>query len=79
MTVACFAQGLDLEALRRERHALLKSGLVGWAGWCQMTRWQRMDLLLRHQLELVERAKKLRGKGWQAMANAVVSRLLGFG
>lgn len=79
MTAACFAQGLDLEALRRERHALLKSGLVDWAGWCRMTRWQRMDLLLRHQLELVERAKKLRGKGWQTMLNAVVSRLLGFG
>lgn len=78
MTAVCFAQGLDLESLRRERHALLKTGLVTWSDWCRMTRWQRMDLLLRHQLELVERAKALRGQGWQVMVNAVVGRMLGF-
>lgn len=44
-----------------------------------MTRWQRMDLLARHHVELAERGKRIRGKGWKALLGAVVSRVLGFG
>ena len=76
MTAVCFALGLDLETLRRERYALLRSGLASWTDWCRMTRWQRMDLLARHNLEVAGRAKALRGKGWKVILNAIISRLL---
>jgi len=44
-----------------------------------MARWQRADLLVRHQLELVERARSIRGKGWKGLLQAIVSKVLGFG
>lgn len=44
-----------------------------------MTRWQRMDLLARHYMEMTERAQRIRGTGWKGLVQAVVSKVLGFG
>ena len=43
-----------------------------------MTRWQRVDLLARCQLEKRARAGALRGKGWREVLQAVVAKALGF-
>ncbi len=41
-----------------------------------MTRWQRMDLLARHDLRRALQARALQGKGWKAILNAVISKVL---
>ena len=69
----------SLDGLRAERFALWRAGLSP-VDWMQLTRWQRLDLLLRHQQEVKDEARKIRGaekkKKLGAVLQLLVKRLL---
>lgn len=64
------------EDLQRERYALFKAGLSP-VDWMKMTKWQRGDLLLRHQAEAKEKARKIKQDGLGGAVAAVLARALG--
>jgi hypothetical protein len=66
----------DLDALQRERYALFKAGLSP-VDWLQLTRWQRGDLLARHQAEARKRVNQMQQGGLTSVLHLLVQRLLG--
>lgn len=47
-----------IDDLQKERYALFKAGLSP-VDWGRMTKWQRLDILLRHQKEAADLSASL--------------------
>jgi hypothetical protein len=65
---------VDLDALQEERWQLFRMG-VPFSDWERMTRWQRRDFLVRHQMDLFELLKTAK-RGLSGLIAAVVSKIL---
>ena len=66
----------DINRLHEERYALFKAGLSP-VDWLQLTRWQRLDLLLRHRMEAKAHTDKINTDGLSAALSAIMARVLG--
>jgi hypothetical protein len=65
----------DLDSIQNERFALFKAGLSP-VDWGYLTKWQRMDLLRRHQVEVKEQLKLIDSNKLDGLIAVITKQVL---